>query len=478
MTPSKTFSCSQPAAAGVGLRRFLAAFMCGVGILASIMVSAQEPAFLRNGLVAYYPFNGNGEDASGNGHGQSVATEVREAGSTGPYFSNAIQFPVKASTFPIDRVFSRTIAFWLKVKRYDTQWHGRTVALFGGTPLNYIYVDLAGRLIVDNGRAGIEYQTQIPKDVWTFVAIATDSQDLRDLSIYINGVLVDSGGTVVAGSEPYGLRQEGNGIWLPSFASLYFMDQYRFYSRRLSDVELKTLYDYESVQQAANPRVATATAQVVNGFVVGATVTDGGSGYTNAPSVTFSGGGGSGATARATVVDGMVTAITILNPGIGYASTPGVQIAPPPFPPRKASGSAEVVNGFVVGATVTDGGFGYDAAPVVLLSGGGGTGAAAVATVANGVVTGISITNPGSGYTSAPLVKFASPPFSPRLGVAVSKVRVTLDLVLGRRYRLEASSDMQGWNPTGPDFVAQDEQLVQEFDSDTVGRFFRVRQVP
>lgn len=53
-------------------------------------------------------------------------------------------------------------------------------------------------------------------------------------------------------------------------------------------------------------------------------VTNGGSGYTTAPTVAFTGGGGTGAAATATVADGVVTGITITNPGSGYTSAPSV----------------------------------------------------------------------------------------------------------------------------------------------------------
>ena len=125
-----------------------------------------------------------------------------------------------------------------------------------------------------------------------------------------------------------------------------------------------------------------------------------------------------------------------------------------------------------------DGGFGYDSPPVVLVSGGGGSGATAVATVSDGFVTGITISNPGSGYASAPTVRIASPPFSPRVAVEVSRVNVTLTVVLGRKYQLESSADLNTWIPAGDPFVAQDELLVQEFEVDTAGRFFRISQVP
>lgn len=50
------------------------------------------------------------------------------------------------------------------------------------------------------------------------------------------------------------------------------------------------------------------------------------------------------------------------------------------------------------------GGAGYIGAPVITITGGGGTGASAVATVSDGVITGITITSAGTGYTSAPTV--------------------------------------------------------------------------
>ena len=78
------------------------------------------------------------------------------------------------------------------------------------------------------------------------------------------------------------------------------------------------------------PAQAFATPEVVNGFVVGATVTSGGSGYVTSPAVRIVGGGGSSATAVAQISGGVVTNITITDAGIGYANTPMVEIAPPP----------------------------------------------------------------------------------------------------------------------------------------------------
>lgn len=55
-------------------------------------------------------------------------------------------------------------------------------------------------------------------------------------------------------------------------------------------------------------------------------VTSGGSGYTSAPTVSITGGGGSGATAVAVLDDDEVVAINVVNHGTGYTSTPTVSL--------------------------------------------------------------------------------------------------------------------------------------------------------
>lgn len=84
----------------------------------------------------------------------------------------------------------------------------------------------------------------------------------------------------------------------------------------------------------------------------------GGSGYTSAPTVAFSGGGGNGAAATAVVTNGRVT-----------------------------------------GLTITAGGTGYTSVPTIAFTGGGGTGAAATAVLTSQVVTSATITSGGTGKT-------------------------------------------------------------------------------
>ena len=65
-----------------------------------------------------------------------------------------------------------------------------------------------------------------------------------------------------------------------------------------------------------------------NSAVLSFTINNGGSGYTSAPTVTFSGGGASiQATAMAVITNGVLTGITLLTAGSGYSSPPTVTIS-------------------------------------------------------------------------------------------------------------------------------------------------------
>jgi hypothetical protein len=141
----------------------------------------------------------------------------------------------------------------------------------------------------------------------------------------------------------------------------------------------------------------TATATLGGGTVTTIQVVEGGSGYTSAPTVLLTGGGGSGATAVAEVQGGQVKSISITAPGSGYSSAPQVTLT---GGGGVGAGAIAVMSGEVGEITVTYAGNGVSNAPTVTLGGGGGTGATAQAVLTNGAVTAIFVENGGSGYTS------------------------------------------------------------------------------
>lgn len=61
--------------------------------------------------------------------------------------------------------------------------------------------------------------------------------------------------------------------------------------------------------------------------VIGVDLLSGGAGYSGNTTVTFSGGGGTGATANASIANGIITSIVVENRGSGFTATPNVIIA-------------------------------------------------------------------------------------------------------------------------------------------------------
>jgi len=169
--------------------------------------------------------------------------------------------------------------------------------------------------------------------------------------------------------------------------------------------------------------------------VQGISMTNTGSGYTDVPVVTITGGGGTGATAAAVLSSGSIIAINITNKGLGYTSAPTVAISggggtgsiavatiitSPAFlggervVSTDLSASANVVDTtptYIQKIEITSGGSGYTTAPdVTIAAPTSGVTAQAIATITSGVVTSISVTVGGSGYTAEPIVTMSLPP--------------------------------------------------------------------
>lgn len=115
------------------------------------------------------------------------------------------------------------------------------------------------------------------------------------------------------------------------------------------------------------------------GQVTGASITSVGSGYV-APTVSFSGGGGSGVAATLGVSGGAVTSISFSSFGSGYTSAPAVSPSS---------------SGTLASLTVASIGYNYSAVPTLSFAGGGGAGAAGTVTLQ------LAFTN--QGFTAAGL---------------------------------------------------------------------------
>ena len=444
-----------------------------------------QPAWIADDMVAYYPFDGNVRDASGNGNdGINVGATLTEnrfgQPSSAYYFDGSDDFIEVASTRAF--TFSSkpfTVSMWLTsrnvvdgfviAKFQQAEPNSFGIALREGGSVHSFVVDgtqMASSVISPGTALGGK---------WGMLTVSVDSSRMK---IYVNGKLVSDGdagggGHDIINTSPLriGALGQGSGNIQSHHGSI---DDVRIYSRTLSAAEVEQLHDYEAQTLLSSTDVATARAEIVNGFIVGAEVLDGGYGYFSKPEVTISGGEGFGAVATATVSAGEVVGINIINPGFGYTGDPIINIAPPPVLSVAAQAPAEVVNGFVVGVNLTFGGEGYLEAPVIRFVGGNGSGAIAVAEVEEGKVIGIQVIAPGSGYTAIPTVTIGAPQTAPELSIRVTQVEVNMKVTVGRRYTVEASKNMSDWVQVSELFTAQEQFEAMRFDVDEVGQFFRV----
>ena len=187
-------------------------------------------------------------------------------------------------------------------------------------------------------------------------------------------------------------------------------------------------------------------------------VTNGGSGYSSAPSVTISGGSGTGATAHAVVVAGTVVAVILDNPGTGYQPGDVLTVTFGTGAGTGATGHVTMTGFNVSNILINDGGnFGTPAVgtSALSISGGGGSGAAANATITaipqgGNQVSSITITNQGSGYTTPPTVTLATtggraPSFTAVLGTE-AVATIVLDTG-GSGYAVPPNVTISGGSP-------------------------------
>lgn len=95
---------------------------------------------------------------------------------------------------------------------------------------------------------------------------------------------------------------------------------------------------------------ATGTIAVdSSGGISGATVTLAGTGYNVAPSVSITGGGGTGGIIESTIEDGGVVSLSVVNPGVGYspANPPVLTIEAPPEAVQFIKDEHVVIGGMV-----------------------------------------------------------------------------------------------------------------------------------
>jgi hypothetical protein len=218
-------------------------------MIASICITIPGHAGITDGLVAYYPFNGNASDANGNG----INGTVHDATLTTDKFNNpngAYHFNGKSSYIKFDNKLpdmdSMTIAAWLNLNcdgsgnvfLSDGDWEIGNDVTFGMTSDKiYIKADKSGQTLFDSVKSSQSLKSSWKHVVWTMTNTASN--------VYIDGQLlgtVKKGGSnkgyhdFILGTMEYPKGSLGwEGYWCGDMSDL------RIYNRVLSTSEIQQL---------------------------------------------------------------------------------------------------------------------------------------------------------------------------------------------------------------------------------------------
>lgn len=216
--------------------------------LALVLAACPAAADLTTGLVAHYPFQGNADDASGNGnHGTPTATTVltsdRFGTANGAYLFNGrdtqILVPSSASlSSPTSQI---TMCAWILLQG-NSQVGGAFWPLLmkSNTTENGFMYRVSGDL-TGFGAAFNNWNTQLGSaygfslNTWTFVAVTYDGAFERQ---YVNGVLNGQQPrtlAIVADTRPLVIGGDTPGVYESFWGKI---DDVRIYNRALSAAEI------------------------------------------------------------------------------------------------------------------------------------------------------------------------------------------------------------------------------------------------
>ncbi|MEN8221503.1 MAG: LamG domain-containing protein [Pseudomonadota bacterium] len=235
-------------------------------------------ADLNDGLVAYYPFNGNANDESGNGnngvvHGATL-TEDRFGSADSAYNFDGINNYIEFSDDPSLNFGSDefTISFWVKPNSlHDYQRFLTKYNQVGGW---IIYGNSNGRLYINFSREkllSLEIGTYEANSWQLFTIVRTPT----NIIFYKNNNLLSSQDIVTGNvdiNEELFIGTCGSGCNVANKIFNGFMDEVRLYNRALSESEIQQLYQpcqpSIDIKLNSNNRV-TGDRVVINAHIKG-----------------------------------------------------------------------------------------------------------------------------------------------------------------------------------------------------------------
>jgi hypothetical protein len=243
-------------------------------VLCTIAAGAQ--ADLKKGLVAYYRFDGNVKDSSGNFNdgvitGGVVPTQDRHGRAKGAMLFDGTGYVVVADAPSLNPKNQLTLAFWMRLDAFGGTWTSILYKgqLEGGNCLsgrqytvwanNESFVDISSAAGEGSCTRDLPSLPFSMVGQWTHVAYVIDRRTTNKMSVYINGALQSQMDDNYTGFERtyqpllIGATSEDYG----AFPFVGALDELRVYNRALSASEIGQLYGGSLLQdQGVADRVA------------------------------------------------------------------------------------------------------------------------------------------------------------------------------------------------------------------------------
>jgi hypothetical protein len=241
----------------------------GLCVLLLGLAASHGQSLFTNGLIAYYPFSGNANDASGNGnHGRvsnAQLTTNRFGQPSTAYHFDGVQSSSGSRIVVTNKLLNMgqpgyTIQMWFK-SYSDSQGGAMFNTYFNHTGIGIVYTfynapSYAGALIgsgsswdlgLDQQRGAPLALSQLSSNNW-YCATLTKTGTVY--SFYVNGQLQFKGTNSLAASYNFNdgfLLGTSSGVNETFYGAI---DDVRIYNRALSSNEVATIYYYESAKNA------------------------------------------------------------------------------------------------------------------------------------------------------------------------------------------------------------------------------------
>jgi hypothetical protein len=221
---------------------------------AVLVVFPAPPPTLTNGLVAYYPFNGNAQDASRNGkngvvHGATSRPDRFGIPNTAYSFNGTSAYIETTNALP--DMPSASASCWISVSLLPFPALGSFIFMDGDNSAGRDFCLSAGSgalwITTKDNIAAAANVPPVTNTWFQLVAVADNTSATKVLKIWLNGQLMST--TASFGNANVGYHSLLC-IGCRAVTHDYFfhgaIDDLRLYNRALSDAEVQQLYQYES----------------------------------------------------------------------------------------------------------------------------------------------------------------------------------------------------------------------------------------